>query len=218
MSSRIGDKMNQEGILIIISGFSGAGKGTIVKELIKKHPYALSISATTREPRNYEQEGREYFFVSKHAFNDMINQNQMIEWAEYCGNYYGTPRPYVEEKLAKGEDVILEIEMKGALKVKEQYPNALLIFISPPSIEELKNRLIGRGTEDLKTINHRLYIACIEADVIKDYDYIVINDSLEESVNDIHDIIMAEHKRTFRNLSLIERLKGELIKMTKGDV
>jgi guanylate kinase len=209
--------MDKKGILIIISGFSGAGKGTIVKKLVKDYQYALSISATTRKPREYEQNGREYFFVSTDEFQGMIQHNQLIEWAQYINNYYGTPKSYVEEKLNSGEDIILEIEMLGALEVKKQYPEALLIFISPPTISELKTRLVGRGTEDAETISLRLNRAYDEVDVINAYDYIIINDDLDNCVEDIHSIIVSEHNRTFRNATLIERLRLELKKITRGE-
>ncbi|MFW5670296.1 MAG: guanylate kinase, partial [Acetivibrio ethanolgignens] len=143
--------MSKKGILTIISGFSGAGKGTLVKELVKKYDYKLSISATTRSPRQGEEHGREYFFLTRDEFESMIEDNQLLEWAEYVGNYYGTPKAYVEEQLELGNHVILEIEIQGALKVKEQCPDALLLFVTPPSAQVLKERLIGRGTENMDT-------------------------------------------------------------------
>lgn len=141
--------MNKRGILAIISGFSGAGKGTVVNKLLEKDNYAVSISATTREPRQGEVDGKNYFFKSRDEFENMIENNQLIEYAEYVGNYYGTPRDYVFKKLEEGYDVILEIEMQGALKVKEKFPETALIFITPPSADELKKRLVGRGTETI---------------------------------------------------------------------
>ena len=139
--------MREKGILIVVSGFSGSGKGTIMKELLKQYDnYALSISATTRNPRPGEEDGREYFFKTVEDFEKMIAKEELIEYARYVDNYYGTPRAYVEEQLEAGKDVILEIEIQGALKVKEKFPDTLLLFVTPPSAKELKNRLIGRGT------------------------------------------------------------------------
>ena len=140
--------MNQRGILVVVSGFSGSGKGTLMKALLEKYDnYALSISATTRQPRAGEENCREYFFVTKEQFQEMIREDQLIEYAQYVDNYYGTPKAYVEKQMDAGKDVILEIEIQGALKVKEQFPETLLVFIMPPSAEELKRRLVGRGTE-----------------------------------------------------------------------
>ena len=188
--------MKRVGVLSVISGFSGVGKGTIVKKLVEKEGYALSVSATSRAPRQGEVHGREYFFLTREEFHSMIENNGLIEWAEYVSNFYGTPREYVEERLTEGEDVILEIEPQGALKVKAQYPEAVLIFIVPPNAKELENRLIGRGTEETETIKKRLKRAAEETAFIENYDYIVINDDLEDAVSDIHHIIQAaSHKR-----------------------
>jgi guanylate kinase len=188
--------MKRAGVLSVISGFSGVGKGTIVKKLVEKEGYALSVSATSRAPRQGEVHGREYFFLTREEFHSMIENNGLIEWAEYVSNFYGTPREYVEERLAGGEDVILEIEPQGALKVKAQYPEAVLIFIVPPNVKELENRLIGRGTEETEIIKKRLKRAAEETAFIENYEYIVINDDLEDAVSDIHHIIQAaSHKR-----------------------
>ena len=188
--------MKRVGVLSVISGFSGVGKGTIVKKLVEKEGYALSISATSRAPRQGEVHGREYFFLTREEFHSMIENDGLIEWAEYVNNFYGTPREYVEERLAGGEDVILEIEPQGALKVKAQYPEALLIFIVPPNAKELENRLVGRGTEEVETIKKRLKRAAEETAFIENYEYIVINDDIEDAVSDIHHIIQAaSHKR-----------------------
>ena len=188
--------MKRAGVLSVISGFSGVGKGTIVKKLVEKEGYALSVSATSRAPRQGEVHGREYFFLTREEFHSMIENNGLIEWAEYVSNFYGTPREYVEERLAGGEDVILEIEPQGALTVKAQYPEAVLIFIVPPNAKELENRLIGRGTEETETIKKRLKRAAEETAFIENYEYIVINDDLEDAVSDIHHIIQAaSHKR-----------------------
>ena len=163
--------MSQHGILVVVSGFSGAGKGTLMKELLNRYDnYALSISATTRSPREGEQDGREYFFVSREHFQKMIAENQLIEYAQYVNHYYGTPRDYVEQHLEQGKDVILEIEIQGALKVKKRFPEALLLFVTPPSAQELKRRLVGRGTETLEVINARLHRAAEEASGMEAYD------------------------------------------------
>lgn len=188
--------MKKTGVLTVISGFSGVGKGTIVKKLVAEQGYALSISATSRAPREGEVHGREYFFLTREEFHSMIENDGLIEWAEYVSNFYGTPKSYVEERLAEGKDVILEIEPQGALKVKAQYPEAVLIFIVPPSAKELEKRLIGRGTEAVEVINKRLKRAAEETTFISNYEYIVVNDELDEAVNDIHHIIQAaSHRR-----------------------
>lgn len=203
--------MDKKGILIVVSGFSGAGKGTIMKELLKKYDnYALSVSATTRAPRPGEADGREYFFKTKEEFEKMIAQDELIEYASYVDNYYGTPKAYVEEQLEAGKDVILEIEIQGALKVKKKMPDTLLLFVTPPSVEELRHRLIGRGTETMEVIESRLNRAREEAEGMTEYDYFVVNDVLEECVEDVHEVIRAEHLRSFRNLEFIEHMKEEL--------
>ena len=150
--------MKKKGLLIVVSGFSGSGKGTIMKQLLKKYEeqYALSVSATTRQPRPGEVDGREYFFRTTEQFEEMIGQDALIEYAQYVGNYYGTPKAYVEQQLAAGKDVILEIEIQGALKVKKKFPDTLLLFVTPPSVDVLRERLIGRGTEDAETVKKRL--------------------------------------------------------------
>ena len=148
--------MSKQGILTVVSGFSGAGKGTLMKALLKKYDYGLSISATTRAPRVGEEHGREYFFLTRERFESMIEQGELIEWAEYVGNYYGTPKEYAGDQLNAGEDVILEIEVQGAFHVRELFPDALLLFITPPNAIELKNRLVNRGTESLDKLTQRL--------------------------------------------------------------
>lgn len=211
--------MKSRGILTVVSGFSGAGKGTIMKELMAKYSdvYALSISATTRDPRPGETHGKEYFFVSREEFEGMIEREELIEYAQYVNNYYGTPSNYVFEQLEQGKDVILEIEIQGALKVKEKYPDTLLMFLSPPNAAELKKRLTGRGTEDEDTIASRLSRAWQEAQGVENYDYFVINDVLEECVEEVHAIIQSEHARVFRNQELIDTIKNELKEFSKGE-
>ena len=173
--------MKEKGILIVVSGFSGSGKGTIMRELLKKYDnYALSVSATTRVPRPGEEEGREYFFKSTEEFEKMIAKDELIEYARYVDNYYGTPRVYVEEQLEAGKDVVLEIEIQGALKVKEKFPDTLLLFVTPPSAQELRSRLVGRGTETMDVIEYRMSRAKEEAEGMEKYDYLIINDDLME--------------------------------------
>lgn len=203
--------MKRKGILIVVSGFSGAGKGTLMKQLVRTYEnYALSVSMTTRSPRPGEEEGKEYFFVSREEFEKKIEQDGLVEYALYCDNYYGTPREYVERQLEKGRDVILEIEIQGALKIKKKFPSAVLMFVIPPSIGELKKRLEGRGTESPEVISKRLKRAAEEAEGIEQYDYIVINDKLEECVLKMHTLILAAHDAPVRNKEFIENMKKEL--------
>ncbi|MCI9374196.1 MAG: guanylate kinase [Lachnospiraceae bacterium] len=210
--------MKHKGILIVVSGFSGAGKGTLMKKLVQEYDnYALSISATTRAPRAGEEDGREYFFITKEAFEQKIAENGLIEYARYCENYYGTPRDYVEKQLEAGRDVILEIEIQGALKIRKQFPTALLLFVMPPNVEELKHRLTGRGTETPEVIDRRLARAAEEAEGIEEYDYIVVNDDLETCVEQLHEIILAAHNTPFRNEEFIEKIRKELDVLVKGE-
>lgn len=203
--------MNRKGIIIVVSGFSGSGKGTIMKELTKKYEqYALSVSATTRSPREGEENGREYFFISTEEFEKLIDENGLIEHAKYVNNYYGTPRKYVEDKLSQGIDVILEIEIQGALQIKEQYKDAVLLFVMPPSASELKNRLVGRGTESSEVIEKRLKRAKEEAVGIEKYDYIVVNDDLHECVEKVHEIISSAHNAPSRNIEFINDMRKQL--------
>ncbi len=209
--------MGKRGILLVVSGFSGAGKGTLMKELVKRYKnYALSISATTRSPREGEADGREYFFKSVEEFERMIAEDALIEYACYVGNYYGTPRAYVEEQLSRGRDVILEIEIQGARKVKKRFPDTLLLFVSPPSAEVLKARLTGRGTETSEVIAQRLARAAEEAEGMEDYDYFVVNDLLEECVEQVHRIVEGERSRVFRNKERMEAIRAELKEFQKG--
>ena len=204
-------KMKRKGIIIVVSGFSGAGKGTIMKALIAKYDqYALSISATTRKPRPGEENGREYFFVSNEEFEKLIKENGLIEHAGYVNHYYGTPRKFVEDKLNAGIDVILEIEIQGALQIKEQYPDAVLLFVMPPSAKELEKRLRGRGTESEEVIRQRLNRAVEESVGIENYDYIVINDKLEDAVEEVHGIISSAHNTPDRNKEFIAKMREEL--------
>ena len=202
--------MKNKGSLIVISGFSGVGKGTVVKRLVSDYGYDLSISATTREPRAGEENGREYFFMSRSEFENLIDYNGFVEWTEYVENYYGTPRKNVEASLSKGHNIILEIEVMGALKIKEQYPDALLIFVSAPSIESLRERLLGRGTETAESIRKRLKKATEEACDMDKYDYVVVNDDLEECVKTVNSIIVSYACRRDNNKAFIDSIKKDL--------
>lgn len=203
--------MNHQGILVVVSGFSGAGKGTLMKELLKRYDnYALSISATTRAPREGETDGKEYFFVTKEQFEKMRDERKLVEYAQYVNNYYGTPKEYVEQKMAEGKDVILEIEIQGALKVKKRFPDALLLFVTPPSAEELRRRLVGRGTETLEVINARLARAAEEASGMEAYDYLLINDDLDRCVEEMHQLIQLQHRKTSYHLDFLSKIREDL--------
>lgn len=200
-----------KGLLVVVSGFSGAGKGTLMKELVHRYDnYALSVSATTRAPRPGEKEGKDYFFVSQEAFENMIDNDELVEYAKYVGNYYGTPRTFVEEQLENGKDVILEIEIQGALKIKKKFPNTVLIFIAPPSAEELRRRLMGRGTETEEVILARLRRAEDESEGVEAYDYILINDNIDTCTEKLHNLIQAEHDKTSAHLDIIESIRKDL--------
>lgn len=220
--------MDNRGKIVIISGFSGAGKGTLTKALMQKYrdKYALSISATTRAPRPGEQHGTDYFFVTHKGFERMIGAEELIEYAQYVGNYYGTPRAYVEEQLDAGRSVILEIEIQGALKVRESYPNTILMFVTAPTPDSLRERLCGRGTESKEEIRARLARACEEAGGIENYDYLVVNDTVEAGVSLIDRII--DNERLGRaadnekhlvsaNLDFINAMRAGLASFAKGE-
>lgn len=210
--------MGRKGLLIVVSGFAGSGKGTLMKRLIEDYEnYALSVSMTTRKPRPGEVHGREYFFVSKEEFERKIKEGGLIEHAVYVENYYGTPRDYVEEKIAGGKDVVLEIETQGALKVKERFPDAVLIFVLPPSVEELYRRLKNRGTETEEVIRKRMSRAAGEAEAVESYDYILINDEVDECVKKLHSFIEAAHHTPGRNEEFIRGMKADLEKLWKGE-
>ena len=204
--------MSRKGILAVVSGFSGAGKGTLMKALLSGYAdqYALSISATTRGPREGEVDGREYFFKTKEQFEQMIAEDALIEHACYVGNYYGTPKSYVMEQLEAGKNVILEIEIQGALAVKEKFPDTLLLFVTPPSAAELEHRLRGRGTETVEVIKNRLKRAVEEAEYMDRYDYILVNDDLETCVKEMHELIQAQRHKTSQNQEFIAEMKEDL--------
>ena len=204
--------MSDKGVLTVISGFSGAGKGTVVKQLLDKYDYGLSISATTRSPREGEQDGREYFFKTKEEFEQMIAEHQLIEYARYVGNYYGTPKEYVVQQLEQGKDVILEIEMQGALHVREILPEENLIFLTPPSVDVLEQRLRGRGTETEEVIRDRMARAKEECSYMEKYDYIVVNDDLDECVENVHRLIRSLHYKREQQEKFIKKIKQEFEK------
>lgn len=210
--------MAERGILVVVSGFSGAGKGTLMKRLMEKYDnYALSVSATTRTPRPGEEHGREYFFHTKQEFEELILQDALIEYAQYVDNYYGTPKAYVEKQLSAGKDVILEIEIQGALKVKEKLPDTLLLFVAPPSAEELKHRLVNRGTESMEVIESRLRRAAQEAKAMPEYDYILINDQIEECVDTMHSVIQSQHDTVRNRSAFITKITEEIAVFEKGE-
>ncbi len=209
--------MAERGILIVVSGFSGAGKGTLMKRLVAAHDnYALSVSMTTRAPREGEQDGVAYFFTDREHFEDEIAKGGLIEYASYCGNYYGTPKAYVERQLAAGKDVLLEIEIQGALKVREKFPDSLLLFVTPPGAGELERRLKSRGTDAEDAIARRLARAYEESLGMESYDYIVVNDEIEACVEEIHRLVEAAGKATSRRGELIQSIRRELKAFAKG--
>ena len=199
-----------KGKLIVVSGFSGAGKGTVIKRLREKYDYSLSISATTRQPREGEVDGKDYYFKTVDEFKSLIDYNGFIEWAQYVDNFYGTPRKFVEEEIAAGKNVILEIEVQGAMNVKSQYPNAILIFISTKDIDTLRNRLVGRGTESEEVINKRIARAAQEAESMESYEFIVINDDLEECVDAVNSIVVSESCKKENRTEFLIGIKSEL--------
>ena len=201
--------MDNKGKLIVISGFSGAGKGTVVKGLVEKYGYSLSVSATTRQPRPGEVDGREYYFKSVADFKNLIDYNGFIEWAQYVDNYYGTPRKFVEDEIDAGRDVILEIEVQGAMNVKSQYPDVVLIFITTPDRNTLEARLRGRGSEDDATIAKRLKRAAEEAESIDSYEYIVVNDDINTCIDTVNSVILSRKCAKENNLSFIAALKDD---------
>jgi guanylate kinase len=206
--------MADRGLLIVISGFAGSGKGTVVKKILADRPdrCSLSTSVTTRLPRPGEEEGVSYFFRTKEEFERMIRDDELIEYARYVSNYYGTPKAWVEQKMKEGVDVILEIEIQGAMNIKKMYPDAVLIFLMPPGADELKKRLVGRGTEDAATVRARLARACEEAEGIEKYDYLVVNDEVEICAGKIEMIADAERLKTGRQDQRIRRMRQGLEK------
>lgn len=209
--------MKNKGVLIVISGFAGSGKGTITKELINRFDnYSVSVSATTRNPRPMEENGKDYFFVSREEFERMIKENELLEYTEYVGNYYGTPRKYVEKMLNEGKDVILEIEYIGAFNVKRAFNEAVLIFVTPPSVEEVYLRLKGRNTESEEVILKRIRRGQEEAAIIDKYDYVIVNDDIETAIEDIHNTIKCSKFSSVRNGEFVTKLKNEFDEFLKN--
>lgn len=201
------------GLLIVLSGPAGVGKGTVCSALRNQMPdIVYSVSATTRQPRQGEVEGVNYFFKSREQFKEMIRRDALLEYAEYVGNYYGTPREFVEQTLARGKDVILEIEVQGALKVKEKFPKAVFVFLLPPSLDELKQRITGRGTETQEIINTRMNVAVEEMNLLRHYDYAVVNDEIEAASERIRSIIIAEHCRKDKFLPYVADMQTAIEK------
>ncbi|ATF14323.1 guanylate kinase [Brevibacillus sp. HB1.2] len=193
--------MVDRGLLLVLSGPAGVGKGTVCKALREVMPdLVYSVSATTRQPRPGEVEGVNYFFKSQEEFKRMIEEDALLEWAEYVGNYYGTPRQFVDDMLNEGRDVILEIEVQGALQVKESFPQGTFLFLAPPDLNELENRIVGRGTESQEIIRKRMEVARAEIELMDHYDYVVVNDVIESACDRIQAIITAEHLKKDRQV------------------
>ena len=211
--------MKTRGSLIVLSGFAGVGKGTVLKSLFETHEgYAYSVSATTREPRPGEVDGVHYFFISKERFEQMIAGDELLEHACYVGNYYGTPKAYVDRKLEEGFDVILEIEIQGALNIKKKVPEAILIYMLPPSAKTLKERLTGRGTETEEVILKRMKRAAEEAVGVEQYDYIIVNEDADECAQELNCLIRAQRLRASSNMSFIRKIQRDLKELIKeGD-
>ena len=207
----------KKGKLLIISGFSGVGKGTVVKYILDNYSdYKISISATTRSPSEGEVDGTHYHFLTTEKFEDMIKNNQLLEYANYVGNYYGTPRDFVEKNINEGNNVILEIETQGALQVKKMMPEAVMIFVLPPNADTLKERLVGRQTETMEVINKRLSKAAEETGVIDKYDYFVINDEIADCAARINDIV-TDNDPELIGSDCVNKIKNDILKFSKGE-
>ena len=197
----------RKGLLVVVSGPSGAGKGTICQALLEKTPLAYSVSATTRKPRAGEVDGESYYFLSVEAFEEMIEKDELLEWAKVYDNYYGTPLKKVEEKLAAGEDILLEIDTQGAMKVREKFPEGVYIFILPPSLAELERRIRGRDTETEDVLKKRLAAAIDEIEEGRRYKYVVTNDEVEDAVEAVRAILAAERRLVVRNAELFDEIE-----------
>lgn len=194
-----------KGLLVVVSGPSGAGKGTLLEVFRKKENIKFSVSATTREKRKNEVHGENYFFKTRLEFEKMIEDGELLEWVNYCDNYYGTPKKYIEESLEKGYDVLLEVEVEGAKNIIEKYPECVSVFILPPSFEELKKRIVGRGTESQEQIDKRLEKARTEINLASNYSYMVVNNLVEESADLINNILISEKLKVSRNKEFLKR-------------
>ena len=203
--------MSERGLLIVLSGPSGVGKGTVRKAIFDSegNEFEYSISMTTRQMRTGEKEGVDYFFRSREEFEELIQTGKMLEYAEYVGNYYGTPLDYVNQTLDSGKDVFLEIEVQGAMKVKEKVPDGVFIFLTPPDFDELKSRIVNRGTDDMAVIDERMKVAREEVDMMRHYDYAVVNDKVDLPVDRIKKIIESEHYRVDRVIHRYEKMLKE---------
>ena len=211
--------MTKRGLLIVLSGPSGVGKGTVRAAIFSKgeQKFVYSISATTRLPRTGETDGVDYFFKTREEFEQMIQNKQLLEYAEYVGNYYGTPLEYVENTLATGKDVFLEIDVQGAIQVRELMPDGVFIFLTPPDLNELESRIVNRGTDSDEVIAKRMKTAREELELMKYYDYSVVNDTVDNAVQKIEAIIQTEHLRIQRNLESIEEFEDELEEILEED-
>lgn len=198
-----------KGMLVVLSGPSGSGKGTVLKEFLKDEDFGLSVSATSRKPRTGDEEGVTYFFKTREEFEEMIKNDEFFEYAEFGGNYYGTPKKYVLDQINNGKNIILEIEVQGAMQVKKAVPEAVLIFMTTPDITVLRKRLEGRQTEDREVIDKRIEIALGEIEYLNCYDYLVINDDLDKTVEDLKNIINKAKGKAKNNLEFIKKFKGE---------
>jgi guanylate kinase len=199
-----------KGTLAVISGFSGVGKGTVVSRLVKEYPYSLSVSATTRDPRPGEIPDQSYHFISKDRFEELIRDGGLIEWTNYVGNYYGTPRKFIEDEIRQGHDVILEIESDGAFQVRRLYPDAILIYMLPPTFAEVRSRLVGRGTESADKIRSRLAKARdIELDRARQYDFLIVNDDVDTCAKELDKIIRTKSGIRPSQTDLLDKLKKE---------
>ncbi|MDD6828156.1 MAG: guanylate kinase [Oscillospiraceae bacterium] len=195
-----------KGILIVVSAPSGCGKGTILGEVLKDEKFYYSVSATTRSPRPGETDGVNYHFLGKEQFEELISKDGMLEYASYCGNYYGTPRDKVLEKINEGKNVILEIEVQGAMQIKKKCPEAVFVFIAPPSVSELRNRLVNRGTETAEVIEQRVSEAAQEIQHAYEYDYVVVNDDLQQAISDFKAVVRAEEIKTVNQKNIIDEV------------
>ena len=199
--------MKPQGVLLVLSGPSGAGKGTICHKLReKRNDLSYSVSATTRAPRKGEIDGKDYFFITIDRFKEMIANDEMLEYAEIYGNYYGTPKPYVMDILGHGKDVVLEIDPQGALQIKKHFPDAVFVFIVPPSLDELTKRIYNRGTDSEEVIKRRLSAATSELEYASKYDYIIVNDEVEKATNKVSNIIDAERNRAVRTFFIVNKI------------
>lgn len=199
--------MKPQGVLLVLSGPSGAGKGTICHKLReKRNDLSYSVSATTRAPRKGEVDGKDYFFITIDRFKEMIANDEMLEYAEIYGNYYGTPKPYVMNILDQGKDVVLEIDPQGALQIKKHFPDAVFVFIVPPSLDELTKRIYNRGTDSEEVIKRRLSAATSELEYASKYDYIIVNDEVEKATNKVSNIIDAERNRAVRTFFIVNKI------------